>query len=135
MQYGQAGSFLSLGSWLQSKHALPAQCYSSIAGALWGDRIPFTPEALLCFSSTGTLLNLHEESKALETIREKEIIVLRHVLKYHCVDVLDRWGMQWPSSGSPGCVLRTRLPHPFCGYKNRRGMMCESFFDHIEKGW
>lgn len=46
-----------------------------------------------CFSSTGTLLYLHEESKGLETIREKEIIVLRHALKYHCVDVLNRWGM------------------------------------------
>lgn len=55
-----------------------------------------------CFSSTGTLLYLHEESKGLETIREKEIIVLRQALKYHCVDVLNRWGMRWPNSGSPG---------------------------------
>lgn len=93
MQYGQAGSILSPGSQLQSKYAMPAQLYSSAAGALQGDRIRFTPEALpLCFGSTGTLLNLHKESEGLGTIREKEIIVLRHILKYRCVDVLNRWG-------------------------------------------
>lgn len=94
MQYGEAGSFLSPGSRLQSESAVPAQRYSA-AGALQGDGIRFTPAALpQRSSSTGTLPNLHEESKGLETIREKEIIVLRHVLKYHCVDVLSRWGMQ-----------------------------------------
>lgn len=61
----------------------------------------------------GTLLNLHEKSKGLETIREKEIIVLRHVLKYHCMDIFNRWGMQWPSSGSPGCVSQNQAAPSF----------------------
>lgn len=122
MQFGQAGSFLSPGSWLQSKHAMPAQCYSSIAGALRGDGIRFAPAALpLCVSSTGTLLNLHEESKGLETIREKEIIVLRHVLKYHCVDVLNRWGMQWPNPGSPGFVSQNQAAPSFLRVEKQEG--------------
>lgn len=122
MLYGQAGSFLSPGSWLQSKHAMPAECYSSIAAALQGDGIRFTPEALpLCFSSTGTLLNLHKGSKGLGTIREKEIIVLRHVLKYHCVDVLSRWGMQWPNSGSPGCVSQNQAAPSFLQGEKQEG--------------
>lgn len=92
MQCGEAGSFLSPVSQLQNKYAVPAQSYSSTAGALQGDRIRFTPEARsLCFSSTGTLLNLQEESTGLETIREKEIIVLRHVLKSHSVNILNTW--------------------------------------------
>lgn len=134
MQYGQAGSFLSLDSWLQRKYVMPAQCYSSAAGALQGDGIRFTPEALLlCFSSTGTLLNLHEESKGLETIREKEIIVLRHVLKYHCVDVLNRWGMRWPNSGSPWFVSQNWAAPSFLWIKSRRGMICKSFLTRMEK--
>lgn len=114
MQYGQAGFFLSPGSWLQSKYAMPVQRYSSAAGTLQGDGIQFTPEAPpLCFSSTGTLLNLHKESKGRETIREKEIIVLRHVLKYHCMDVLNRWGMRWPNSGPPGLVSQNQAAPSF----------------------
>lgn len=113
MQYGEAGSFLSPSSRLQSKSAVPAQRYSA-ARALQGDGIRFTPAALpQRSSSTGTLPNLHEESKGLETIREKEIIVLRHVLKYHCVDVLSRWGMQWPDSGSPGLVSQNSAAPSF----------------------
>ena len=122
MQYGQAGSFLSPGSWLQSKHAMLAQSYSSIAGALRGDGIRFTPAALpLDFSFTGTLLNLHKESKGLETVREKEIIVLRHVLKYHCVYVLNIWGMQWPNSGSPGFVSQNQAAPSFLQVEKREG--------------